>query len=130
VSFPLIMQRVTHPKYFYDATGKLVNFAPSGASNDVVAEHVLLDPRADGPRSLVAGGLRPTVLNSPHLFTPPLSMTSPPVRRGGNTLQSQVGYANLPIIPIPLPDAEESRDIYALTTAQPVIMQNPYRRPG
>ena len=53
------MQRVNHPVYTYDALGRSVNYTPSGATNDVVAEHVLLDPRIPEPRSLIAGGLKP-----------------------------------------------------------------------
>jgi hypothetical protein len=87
------MQSVSHPVYTYDATGKLTNYVPSGATNDVVAEHVLLDPRLTGPRSLFAGGLQPTILNSPQLFVPPLSLSSPPVKRE-KTIASIIGYAN------------------------------------
>jgi len=104
------MQRVSHPTYTYDSNGRLTNFSPSGGTNDVVAEHILLDPRIDGPRSLVAGGLRPTILNTSHLFTPPLSMTSPPVKRGGLS-NSIVGYSSTP----------GESDIYTLTTAKPFI---------
>lgn len=50
-------QRVYTPTYTYDAKGKLVNFTPSGATNDTVAIHTLLDPRIPGPRSLNAGNL-------------------------------------------------------------------------
>lgn len=107
------MQSVNHPMYTYDSTGRLINFTPSGASNDVVAEHVLLDPRVQSPRSLSAGGLYPTVLNSPQLFTPPLSMTSPPVVRE-KTLASQFGYAAYKDVP-------ETSDIYTITSAKPFL---------
>lgn len=105
------MQSVSHPVYTYDATGKLTNYVPSGSTNDVVAEHVLLDPRIEGPRSLVAGGLQPTVLNSPHLFVPPMSVTSPPIRRE-KTIASVTGYANVD---------SSAVDIHSLTQATPLL---------
>ncbi len=107
------MQSVSHPIYTYDSTGKLVNYTPSGASNDVVAEHMLLDPRLSLPRSLVAGGLEPVILNAPQLFTPPLSLSSPPVVRE-HTLAGKLGYAMYDNTP-------QVRDIYTITQAKPVI---------
>lgn len=107
------MQRASHPTYTYDSTGHLTNFTPSGGTNDIVSEHVLLDPRIAGPRSLIAGGLRPTILNEQTLFTPPLSMSSPPVKRGGTTAASLLGYTG--------DKKPEEADIYGLTTAKPFI---------
>lgn len=105
------MQRASHALYVYDAKGRLSSFCPSGSSVDVVTDHVYLDPRIPGPRSLVAGGLRPTVLNSSHLFTPPLSVSSPPVQRPV-TIGSQLGYSNI---------SPESKDIYSITRAKPIL---------
>ena len=117
------MQSVTHPTYVYDAKGRLANYTPSGGSNDVISQHVLLDPRIPGPRSLQAGGLvpeiRPRVLNAPHLFVPPLSLTSPPVTRP-KTLATHIGYASFENVP-------EASDIYGVTTAAP-LLQVPRRR--
>ena len=105
------MQRVSHPTYTYDSTGRLTNFTPSGGTNDVVADHVMLDPRIPGPRSLLAGGLQPTILNTEKLFTPPLSMSSPPVQRYGDTASSISARQNVP----------GQSDIYGLTSARPFI---------
>lgn len=120
------MQSINHPVYTYDALGRLVNYTPSGATNDVVADHILLDPRIAGPRSLVAGGLVPvqvqvdqfnqqlkSSLIPQHLFVPPLSMTSPPVSRP-KTDATNLGYSSFDKIP-------ESRDVYSITTAAPII---------
>jgi len=111
------MQSVNHPIYTYDAKGRLTNYTPSGASNDVVSSHVLLDPRIPGPRSLMSGGLIPEVkkpkLNSPHLFVPPLSLTSPPVTRP-KTVASIIGYRAFDDVP-------EAQDVYSITTAAPLL---------
>jgi len=125
------MQSVHHPVYTYDALGRLVNYTPSGATNDVVRKHVLLDPRIPGPRSLIAGGLRPVqmqgtnatgvdrldtqqhVLNAPHLYVPPLSLTSPPVSRP-KTVASKLGYAAFK-------DHPETQDAFAITTSEPLV---------
>jgi hypothetical protein len=126
------MQSIHHPIYTYDALGRLVNYTPSGSTNDVVSQHVLLDPRIPGPRSLVSGALKPVqqqqVFNSPNstgnpqndirksmassLYVPPLSLTSPPVTRP-KTVASQLGYANV--------TNPEDRDIYSITTATPIL---------
>jgi len=116
------MQSVNHPIYTYDALGRLTNYTPSGSTNDVVSQHILLDPRIPGPRSLIAGGLKPvqdTVYSSvsgqkkvdPALYVPPLSLTSPPVARP-KTAATQLGHANT---------SEELRDIYSITTATPIL---------
>jgi hypothetical protein len=111
------MQSVNHPIYTYDAKGRLTNYTPSGASNDVVSQHLLLDPRIPGPRSLVSGGLvaeiKKPVLNSPHLFVPPLSLTSPPVVRP-KTLASTLGYPAFQ-------NLAEEQDVYSITTAAPLL---------
>jgi hypothetical protein len=114
------MQSVSHPIYSYDSTGKLISYTPSGAANDVVAEHVMLDTRLSSPRSLIAGGLKPTILNTPQLFTPPLSLTSPPVVRE-QTVSSKLGYASYDTTP-------EIRDIYSITQAKPVISLETQRK--
>lgn len=125
------MQRVNNPHYVYDALGRLVNYTPSGATNDVVAQHVLLDPRIPGPRSLKAGGLKPVqpvetevIYNmptndvtirkkvNPSLYVPPLSLTSPPVTRP-KTVASELGYANVA--------SPELHDIYGITTSTPIL---------
>lgn len=115
------MQSVNHPIYTYDALGRLVNYTPSGSTNDVVAQHILLDPRIPGPRSLKSGALKPVLLQQQSLlqnkytstlYVPPLSMTSPPVTRP-STVASQLGYANV--------KSPEERDIYSITTAAPIL---------
>lgn len=120
------MQSVHHPIYTYDALGRLVNYTPSGSTNDVVAQHVLLDPRIPGPRSLISGALKPVVeynqqnqpqndirkSMAPSLYVPPLSLTSPPVTRP-QTVAAQLGYANV--------TNPEDRDIYSITTATPIL---------
>ena len=121
------MQSLPRPLYIYDATGKLVYQTLSGVSNDTVAKHELLDPRLQGPRSASAGGLNPTImsnsgnptimkpkstiLNSPSLFTSPLSFSSPPVERP-TTFAAKVGY-NI--------QTPSSSDLFTLTTAQPIL---------
>jgi hypothetical protein len=128
------MQSVNHPVYTYDALGRLVNYTPSGATNDVVSKHVLLDPRIPGPRSLAAGGLKPVpvetpdeqillqqqtmrrvepVLNAKQLYVPPLSLTSPPVARP-KTAATQLGYASFETHP-------EAQDVYSITTFAPIL---------
>ena len=125
------MQRVNTPKYAYDALGRLTNYTPSGGSADVVSSHVMLDPRISGPRSLVQGGLQPVIHESPQtgnaallqgvvdtkvnpvLYTPPLSLTSPPVVRPKTdaTILGHATFSNQP----------ESQDLYAVTTARPIL---------
>src|SRR5947208_729329 len=108
------MQSVTKPKYIYSTSGKLMNYVPSGGSSDVIASHILLDPRLTGPRTLLAGGYKPSVLNSPTLFTPPMSATSPPVERP-RTLATTIGYTEIKDYQ---PDIN---DVYGLTTSAPLI---------
>lgn len=110
------MQSANHPVYTYNSRGKLINYTPSGGTNDVVADHVLLDKRLKGPRSVTKGGLVPTVLNSPHLFTMPLSMTSPPIPRP-KTIASLAGYSMFN-------ESPEVKDIYGITSAAPILTQN------
>src|SRR5689334_8140043 len=106
------MQRGGSQLYTYDSEGKLVSYVPSGGTSDVVAKHPLLDPRLTGPRHMIAGGLRPIILNSPHLFTPPLSLSSPP-RQNQKTLSSEIGYSTR--------NEVSDVDIFGLTTANPYI---------
>jgi hypothetical protein len=112
------MQRVIHPVYTYDALGRLVNYTPSGTSNDVVSQHVMLDPRVPGPRSLAAGGLKPVITASranidPSRYVPPLSLTSPPVSRP-KTVATMLGHATFDDVP-------ETHDVYSITTSTPIL---------
>lgn len=137
------MQSVNHPVYTYDALGRLVNYTPSGGTNDVISQHVLLDPRIPGPRSLKAGGLMPVPLQqidpvptdeqpeqtiilqqrmrrvepvfnaAKELYVPPLSITSPPVSRP-KTDATNLGYAAFQTVP-------EAQDVYSITTAAPIL---------
>ena len=105
------MQSSPQPLYVYDSMGKLVNYTASGATNDVITDHYLLDPRISLPRQVLAAGLARTVLNSPHLFTLPVSLTSPPVIpvKNENTV---LGYANAPL---------EEKDLYGITSSKPIM---------
>ena len=133
------MQSVNHPIYTYDATGRLINYTPSGSSNDIVADHILLDPRTTAPRSLASAGLlppqfvnnsqflnstpllensllngyQPPILNSPSLFIPPLSMTSPPVIRE-KTIATDTGYSSFSENP-------ELKDVNHISSGIPVL---------
>jgi hypothetical protein len=109
------MQSLHHPVYTYDALGRLINYTPSGATNDVVSEHILLDPRIPGPRSLLAGGLKPVFVRSKNLpeYVPPLSITCPPIPRP-KTPATLFGYSSFRNIP-------EMQDVYAVKSVQPIF---------
>ena len=106
------MQRASSQLYTYDKEGKLVSYVPSGGTSDVVAQHAVLDPRLKGPRHVTDTGLAPTILNSPHLFTAPVSLSSPPQTRP-KTLSSEIGYATT--------DDVSTLDLFGLTNAHPSI---------
>ena len=113
------MQRVSHSLYTYDASGKLTGYVPSGGTADVVAKHALLDDRLQGPRHLIAGGIRPTVLNTNRLFVPAMSTSSPPVTRP-RTLMSEIGYTDTTDV------NHEASDLFTLTNAIPYIQPSSY----
>ena len=86
------MQSQPTPSYTYDALGRIVMAAPSGASNDVMmttnavaVTHpvaVAVTPGSSVSQELTFGTnglLHSTVLNAPHLFTPTISITNPPI---------------------------------------------------
>lgn len=110
------MQSINQPLYVYDATGRMVNYSPAGASNDVVSNTLSTTVVANQTQIFVSGGLKPTILNAKKLFVDPLSKTSPPVEAGNRpkTDASILGYASFDDIP-------EVQDIYSITTAKPAI---------
>lgn len=110
------MQRASQDLYAYDAKGRLMSYVPSGGSADVVA------PTHHHP--LITGGIRPPILNSPHLFTPVVSREKPPKERM-KTLSSAIGYAAAPDA---LSD-DGTEVIYGLTTAHPSIALTTPRNP-
>lgn len=142
------MQRVTNPIYTYDALGRLVNYTPSGATNDVVAQHVMLDPRIPGPRSLISGGLHPVVGENSSDMTgsTPVATVGIPATTVGNATLLQGSFnasvdRNLYVPPLSMTSPPVSRpkteasilghasfqhtpeihDIYAITSASPIL---------
>lgn len=110
VNVKVMQSMVQKSTYAYDSQGRLVSQVESGASNDVVSSHVLLDPRLPGPKHitevltaqpevvqykaptvntprspLMSTIVPPTqqgnVLTSPHLYSDPVSKLSPPTNR-------------------------------------------------
>ena len=103
--------------YAYDSQGRLVSQIESGASNDVVSSHVLLDPRIPGPKHICeVMSAQPEVVQykAPTVNTPrtPLMSTVVPPTQQGNVLNSLHLYSD----PISKwsPPTNRSRTIYDL----------------